>query len=504
MSTKTTHPRITNLAEAIALIIFLIIAISSAVFFFSGDATSGPIQLALFSTAFASILIGLKNGYAWKEIEESISNSIGMAANAIAILFAVGTLIGTWILCGTVPSMVYYGLMLLSPEIFYPSAAIICALVSLSIGSSWTTIATVGVALLGISHALDMSTAITVGAIVSGAYFGDKMSPLSDTTNLAPAVSGSEIFSHIRHMTWVSIPSFLIAVILYAIIGFASDHNATETSNLTVFTDTLNTQFSIGPHLLLPLIILLFMAVKKVPALLAILIGALLGALFAVLFQIDNVLHFFGDSSPNSFAAAVKGIMLVMFNGYTSNSGHEAVDSLLSKGGMSSMTTTVWLVLSAMIMAGVLERIGVLTRMVQALVHVTKGTGSLISATLANSFLMNVLTGEQYISIVLPGQMWREEYKRRKLAAVNLSRCLEDAGTLTSPLVPWTSCGAYIYGVLSLTNFAYIPFCFFNILNPIVSAIYGYLGFTILPLEEKEDKNLKATLPKNTQPSTTD
>lgn len=502
MSTQTIQPRITHLGEAIGLIVFLMVSISTAVFLFSNDATSGPIQLALFATAFVSILIGFKNGYSWKELEASISHSIGLAANAIAILFAVGTLIGTWILCGTVPSMVYYGLQLLSPEIFYPSAIIICALVSLSIGSSWTTIATVGVALLGISHALEMSTAITVGAIVSGSYFGDKMSPLSDTTNLAPAVSGSEIFSHIRHMMWVSIPSLLLAILLYAIIGFVSNHNAISSNNLVVFIDTLKNQFSIGVHLLLPLAILLFMAFKKVPALPAIIIGALLGAVFAALFQMDNVMRFFGDSEQNNVIAAIKGIILVMFNGYSSSSGHEAVDSLLSKGGMASMATTVWLVLSAMIMAGVLERIGVLARLVQALVNVTKGTGSLISATLANSFLMNVLTGEQYISIVLPGQMWREEYKRRKLAAINLSRCLEDAGTLTSPLVPWTSCGAYIYGVLGLTSFAYIPFCFFNIINPILSAIYGYLGFTIAPLDESEQGKSETTFTKNMQPDT--
>lgn len=473
-----------NLKETLAIISVLIFTICIAVFLFRDNPTGGPIQLALTFTAFIGILVGFKNGVAWKEIEQSISDSVGIATTAIFILFCVGALIGTWILSGTVPSMIYYGLHFLSPAIFFPTACLLCAFVSISIGSSWTTMATVGLALVGISSVLGLSIPITVGAIVSGSYFGDKMSPLSDTTNLSPAVAGSELFAHIRHMAWVSIPSFIIALVLYTVIGLSMSTTSTSAIELDVFTDALQGRFDIGLHLLIPLLILLYMAFKRIPALPTIFTGALIGALFALIFQNQVILDFANDSGGSQLMALIKGISKVMFDGYTADTGVEVIDKLLNRGGMSSMTQTVWLVLSAMLMAGVFSSIGIFETVATALIRITKKTGSLIMVTLSNCFLMNLIAGEQYIAIIVPGQIWNKEYKRRGLAAVNLSRCLEDAGTLTSPLVPWSTCGAYIYGVLGLTSFAYIPFCFFNIINPIISAIYGYTGFTILTNEE--------------------
>ena len=488
----TKQARQVSLVESLLVIAILITTIFSSVFLFKDNSTGGPIQLSLTFTAFVGILLGFKNGLTWKAIEEEIGKSVGLAANAVFILFCVGALVGTWILSGTVPSMIYYGLKILSPDIFYPTAALICAFVSISIGSSWTTIATVGIALFSIGNLLGLSNAVTVGAIISGAYFGDKMSPLSDTTNLAPAVAGSELFSHIRHMAWVSIPSFIIAVLLYALVGFFlapdASHAIIELSSLT---SALNKQFVLGVHLLIPLLILLIMAYKRIPALPTIFTGALIGAVFALIFQRQAIVDFANLSDTGTSLVLAKGIMQAMFDGYVANTGVTSIDKLLSKGGMWSMASTVWLILSAMLMAGVLTSIGVLNKLVESLTTFVKSTASLISTTLANAFMMNILTGEQYISIVLPGQVWREEYKRRQLAAVNLSRCLEDAGTLTSPMVPWTTCGAYIYGVLNLTSFAYIPFCFFNIINPLISAIYGYTGFTILT----EEKNTQEVLP---------
>jgi Na+:H+ antiporter, NhaC family len=473
-----------NLGESLALIGVLILCISSAVLLFSDYPTGGPIQLALTFTAFIGILLGFKNGTPWKHIEGSISASVAVAANAIFILICVGALVGTWIMSGTVPTMIYYGLHFLSPEIFFPTACLLCAIVSLTIGSSWTTMATVGLALVGICNVLGLSIPITVGAIVSGSYFGDKMSPLSDTTNLSPAVAGSELFSHIRHMAWVSVPSFLISLTLYTIIGLMSDVPASSAIELDSFTYALQNQFDIGLHLLIPLLILLYMAFKRVPAFPTIFTGALIGALFAVIFQPQVVLDLANTQDTHVAIATIKGVSTAMYGGFSSDSGVEVVDKLLSRGGMSSMVMTVWLILSAMLMAGVFSSIGIFDTIARALVKFTKTTGSLIAVTLSNSALMNVIAGDQYVSIIVPGQIWRKEYERRQLAAVNLSRCLEDAGTLTSPLVPWTTCGAYIYGVLGLTTFAYIPFCFFNIINPIISAIYGFTGFTILSDEE--------------------
>ncbi len=473
-----------NLSESLTVITVLIGCISTAVLLFRDDPTGGPIQLALTFTAFIAMLTGFKNGVPWKTMEKSIADSVGVATTAIFILFCVGALVGTWILSGTVPTMIYYGLLLLSPLIFFPTACLLCAFVSLSIGSSWTTMATVGIALMGISSVLGLSIPITVGAIVSGSYFGDKMSPLSDTTNLAPAVAGSELFPHIRHMIWVSVPSFLIALVLYTVLGLSMASTSTSAIDLHVFTNALTGHFNIGLHLLLPLLVLLYMAYKRIPALPAIFFAALLGAVFALLFQTKMVLALANDSTAHTGIALAEGIARAMFAGYQAETGVAAIDKLLSRGGMWSMAQTVWLILSAMLMAGVFSSIGVFDRIANSLLGITRKTGSLILVTLSNSVLMNLIAGDQYISIVVPGQIWRKEYQRRGLAAVNLSRCLEDAGTLTSPLVPWNTCGAYIYGVLGLASFAYIPFCFFNIINPVISAIYGYTGFTILNSEE--------------------
>jgi NhaC family Na+:H+ antiporter len=473
-----------KLSESLLVISVLVICISTSVFLFNDDPTGGPIQLALTFTAFIGMLMGFKNGVPWKEMERSIAESVGVATTAIFILFCVGALVGTWIMSGTVPTMIYYGLHFLSPEIFYPTACLLCAIVSLTIGSSWTTMATVGLALIGICDVLGLSIPLTAGAIVSGSYFGDKMSPLSDTTNLSPAVAGSELFAHIRHMAWVSVPSFILALILYAVIGLSMDAPATSAIELDTFTNALEARFSIGLHLLIPLLILLFMAFKRIPALPTIFTGALIGALFAALFQSQVVMDLANDPNSHESIMLLKGIMKALFEGYSSSTGVEVVDKLLNRGGMGSMTTTVWLILSAMLMAGVFASIGIFDCIASALMNITKKTGSLIMVTLSNCFLMNLIAGDQYISIIVPGQIWRKEFERRRLAAVNLSRCLEDAGTLTSPLIPWTTCGAYLYGVLGLTSFAYIPFCFFNIINPILSAIYGYTGFTIFTEDE--------------------
>jgi NhaC family Na+:H+ antiporter len=396
-----------------------------------------------------------------------------------------GSLIGTWILSGIVPTMIYYGLKILNPTFFYPLAAIICSIVALATGSSWTTAGTVGVALIGIAAALGLNVAIAAGAILSGAYFGDKLSPLSDTTNLAPAMAGTDLFTHIRHMLWTTIPSMTIAVLLYFIIGLFSG-TSVQVQSLDSIFQALEGSFNIGWYLLIPPAIIIVMLAKKVPALPALLIGALIGGIFAVIFQQETVLKFVGETGHTKPVALLKGFWTAMFGGYVASTGTPAMDDLLTRGGMADMLNTVWLIISAMTFGGAMETTGILHRLARGILSVAKSTGSLIASTVGTSIGMNVIASDQYIAIVIPGRMYREEYERRKLQPKNLSRTLEDAGTLTSPMVPWNTCGAFMATTLGVATLAYLPFYFLGMLNPIIAIIYGYTGFTI----EKEDNSV--------------
>jgi len=404
---------------------------------------------------------------------------------AVLILLVVGSLIGTWILAGVVPTMIYYGLQILSPGIFYAAACVICSLVALATGSSWTTASTIGIALVGIATAQDLHLGLTAGAIISGAYFGDKMSPLSDTTNLAPAMAGTDLFTHIRHMMWTTTPSLILAIILFAAAGWMG-RRPENAQNLDEILGALDASFSITPWLLLPALLVIVLVVRKMPAFPALLIGALVGGLFAITFQQTAVLTFVGETALPRWVALLKGFWIALFDGFRLESGNQALDDLLSRGGMSSMLNTVWLIISAMMFGAVLETTGMLARIAASILTFVRGTGSLIVATLGTSLGMNILASDQYIAIVLPGRMFRAEYARRGLAPKNLSRALEDAGTLTSALVPWNTCGAFMAQTLGVATFAYAPFCFFNLINPLVSAAYGLTGFTIEKLDESE------------------
>ncbi|WP_461536817.1 Na+/H+ antiporter NhaC [Spongorhabdus nitratireducens] len=476
-----------SLVDALLPVITLVCLLSLAVYLFSDDSSYGPNQIALLLCAGIAALVGLKNGHKWKDIEAGINKGINISLGAILILLAVGSLIGTWILSGTVPTMIYLGLKLLSPELFYAAACAMCALVAISIGSSWTVAGTIGIGLMGIATGLGMSPAITAGAVISGAYFGDKLSPLSDTTNLAPAVAGSELFSHIRHMLWTTVPSLAIALVLFLFIGF-SEESVSSSSELNALINDLDQQFNLGWHLLIPMAVLLFMAVKKVPAFPTILVGAVLGGIFAVIFQPQAIANLAGGSEDLSPAlATLKGVWIAFFDGYSSDTGNAVLDDLLSKGGMSGMLNTVWLIMCAMTFGGVLEKLGLLERLVRSALNLARSTGSLVVTTMATCIGTNIITADQYISVILPGRMYRAEFKRRKLAAVNLSRTLEDAGTISSPLIPWNTCGAYMAATLGVATFAYLPFAFFNLANLVLAAVYAYAGFKILPLEDEED-----------------
>ncbi|NMH65678.1 Na+/H+ antiporter NhaC [Shewanella salipaludis] len=476
-----------TLLDALIPILALISMLIASVYLFSSDSSSGANQIALILAACIAIVIGVKNGYSWAEMEQGIVRSIGVATGALLILFSVGSLIGTWILAGTVPTMIYYGMQILNPDYFYAACCLLCAVVALSIGSSWTVAGTLGIALIGISQAMGLNIEMTAGAIISGAYFGDKMSPMSDTTNLAPAVAGTDIFSHIKHMTWTTIPSILLALLGFLFLGLRGSAREVQT-DLDVTLSLLEQNYHPGPELLLPLLVVLFLAYKKMPAFPTVILGTLAGAVCAVLFQFDGILSFVNDDSLLPAVALIKGIWIAMFDGYTANTGDKVLDSLLSRGGMGSMVNTVWLILCAMAFGGVMEVTGLLGRILKSILKLVTGSGSLIITTLGCCIGANIITADQFIAIVLPGRMLKLEYTKRGLAPVNLSRALEDSATLTSPLVPWNTCGAYMSSTLGVATLAYLPFAFFNLICPLISAAYAYFNIKIkmLPVGEAD------------------
>lgn len=473
-----------SLSQALIPVAVLVALLSFSVYLFGEDASYGPNQIALCFGAAVAAAIGWRNGLNWPAIEDAIVAGITISLKPILILFSVGVLIGTWILSGTVPTMIYYSLLILDPSIFYAASCVICGLIALSIGSSWTVAGTVGIALIGAAAGLGLSLEITAGAIISGAYFGDKMSPLSETTNLAPAVAGTDLFSHIGHMVWTTIPSIVIALILYVILGLNIDTSASA-DDLAITLRLIQENFTINPLMLLPVGALLFMANKRLPPIPTILAGAALAIVLALVFQGQALAAMAGDS-PNQALGVFKGIWQTLFDGFVLNSGNSTLDDLMTRGGMSSMLNTVWLILCAMVFGAAMDYTGLLQRLVQTTLSFVHSTGSLIATTIGTCIGANIITSDQYIAIVLPGRMYKQEYADRELDPKNLSRTLEDAATMTSPLIPWNTCGAYMSGTLGVATFAYLPFCFFNLICPIVAMIYGFMQFKIAPLEDEE------------------
>ncbi len=467
-----------NLLDSLIPVVSLISMLALSVYVFGADSSSGPNQIVLTLGAAIAAIIAVKNGHRWADILEAIVSGISTAMAAILILLSVGALIGTWLMSGTVPSLIYYGLELMNPQLFYAAACVICCIASLAIGSSWTVAGTLGVALIGVALGLGLSAPIAAGAIVSGAYFGDKMSPLSDTTNLAPAVAGTDLFTHIRHMVWTTTPSITLALVLFVIIGLAAEPTADDVA-LASLRDTLDLVFNITPLALIPLAVVFYMAYKKMPPLPTILLGALLGGVLAMLLQPDVVLAYANSPSLSVGLAMTKGVWMSLYDGYVASTGVVTVDDLLSAGGMSSMLTTIWLVITALSFGAVLEHAGMLQRLIASAVKSAKSTGALVTTVVLSCIGINIVAADQYISIVLPGKMYRAEFARRGIEPKNLSRILEDSGTLTSPLVPWNTCGAYMAAALGVPTIAYLPFAFFNLINPLVSIIYGFTGFTI-------------------------
>ena len=459
------EPRRPGLPIALIPVAFLVGALWLAVVHLREHELSTHIPL-IFGAAVAAI-VALALGHRWKAIEEGMVKGIGLAMNAILILMVIGLLVATWIQAGIVPAMIAYGLDLLSPPVFLTAACVICALVSLATGSSWSTAATVGIALIGVGEGLGIPRPMVAGAIISGAYFGDKMSPLSDTTNLAPAMAGARLFDHVRHMVFTTGPSLVVALVAFTLLGIGRGGEM-DTSKVDAIRTAIESSYVVSPLLLLPPLLVIAMVILRLPALPALLGGVVLGGVLAWAVQ--------GNEPGAILAAAYDGVKL--------ESGSELVDKLLSRGGLSSMFSTVALIICALSFGGVMEKAGMLEAIAGAILRLARGVGGLVAATLVTCMGMNVLASDQYLAIVVPGRMYREAYEKKGLAPRNLSRALEDSGTLTSVLIPWNTCGAFMIATLDLDPWTYVPFCFLNLLNPVISAFYGFTGITMKKLEE--------------------
>ncbi|GHE86924.1 Na+/H+ antiporter NhaC [Thalassotalea profundi] len=476
-----------SLVDAFIPIVSMLLLLSLSVFYFGNDSSSGPNQIALLISAGVATLIGLKNGFKREEIEQGIVKGISITLGAILILFAVGSLIGTWLLSGTVPTMIYYGLQILNPDLFYVSCSLICAVVAISIGSSWTVAATIGVALMGVANGLDASLPISAGAIISGAYFGDKLSPLSDTTNLSAAVAGTELFSHIRNMLWSTLPAFILSLIAFFFLGFNTSASLDD-QRIPQLMNNLENEFFIAWYLLIPLFLTLLLAIRKFPAFPAIGLGALVGGIFAVLFQQELVMSL-ADKSLSVLSANITVVWRVMFEGFELSTKDAAFNDLLSGGGMGSMLNTIWLIITAMTFGAIMEKVGLLQIIVDRLLALSNKVSSLIISTIFTAFGTNCIAADQYISIVIPGRMFKDSYQQRGLAPENLSRALEDGGTVTSVLVPWNTCAAYMQSVLLVNPLEYAIFCIFNWLTPLIGVISALVGFKVKTLIKPLSKN---------------
>lgn len=451
---------------------------------YGDNALGGANQIALLFAATLAGFIAIYNGYSWKDILNGITKSITSALPALIILLLIGALAGTWLISGVVPAMIYYGLDILNPTIFLVASCLICSIVSIATGSSWSTVATVGVALLGIGKALGIGDGLIAGAIISGAYFGDKMSPLSDTTNLAPAMAGTDLITHIKYMTFTTVPSIVLTLIIFLIIGLFFDGSGTV-DQVTTLKTAIASKFNITPWLFLVPVAVIILIVKKVPAIPALFFGSLLGGIFAIIFQPDLISSLSGET--NFFKASYKMVIDAMTTDVAVVTENELVNELLSSGGMAGMLNTIFLIITAMIFGGVMEKCGMLKRITQSIIKLAKSTGSLIATTASSCIIFNVTASDQYLAIVVPGRMFAEEYRDRKLHPKVLSRTLEDSGTVTSALIPWNTCGAYHSGVLGIATGDYFMYCFFNLISPVMTMLFGFLGIKIAKLKEKEN-----------------
>jgi NhaC family Na+:H+ antiporter len=472
-----------TLLDALVPLVTLAVLIGGSLLLFGLDALDGPVQVALILCCMVASLVALKNGHTLEAVHKAGQGALASVTSAIFILLAVGALIGVWNMSGTIPTLVYYGIQVLSPTWYYAASALICGVVALTIGSSWTTAGTIGVGLVGIASMLDVSTAITAGAVISGAYLGDKTSPLSETTILTSQVVDVDVYTHIKRQVWTSVPAFVIAFVAFLVIGFVRGPETGEGVTDTVELNQLSDIYDINPFNLLPLVLLIYLSYRKTPADLALMLSALFAGVLGAFLQPDIVQAFGGDAGENPVTASVKAVWSAMATGFTMDSGIGDVDRLLSRGGMDSMLLTIWLIIGAVTFGALIDEFGLLRRLIDPLLASAKSTGRLFLTVFGCGFGLNVVAGDQYIALVLPARIFKAEFARRGLAPTNLSRLAADSGTVTSALVPWNSCGAFMGAVLGVPTLSYAVYAIFNWMSPLLSVLYGITGFKIERVE---------------------
>lgn len=481
------QPIITNrrlsLFEALIPIIALVSMLAYNVYIYGDSAVSGSNQFILILGGAIAAIVGFRNKVQYEAMIEEVAKNIKSTSSAILILLMVGALSGTWLLSGVIPTMIYYGMQVLHPTVFLPACVVICAIISVATGSSWTTSATVGIALIGIGSTIGMPLGMVAGAVVSGAYFGDKLSPLSDTTNLASAMAGTDLFTHIRYMLYTTVPTLVLSLIIFVFLGLAqtTTGNAEDTAVLTAITDT----FNVSPWLFLVPGIVILMIIRKTDPLIALLAGTLLGGLFALIFQ-PNLVAKIGGGETLDFVSAYTGVMNSITVQTSIETSNSVLNDLFSAKGMQGMMGTIWLILCAMVFGGIMEAIGALTRITDALLKTFNSVFGLFASTVASCLALNITASDQYLAIVVPGKMFSKAYGDRNLAPENLSRTLEDSATVTSVLVPWNTCGAYQASVLGVSTFSYLPYAFFNIISPFMTLIFAAFSIKIRQLRERK------------------
>jgi NhaC family Na+:H+ antiporter len=479
MTQEAAAPRAPSMLDALIPVGTLVVLIGLTIGLFGTDATGGPLQVALFSSALVAGAVAFKNGHTAAQVRDAAIGGVSSALGAVYILLGVGALIGAWNMAGTIPTVIYYGVGLLSEDWFYPATAIVCGLVGLAIGSSWTTAATLGVAFVALAPLVGADPVIAAGAVISGAYFGDKMTPISETTVLVPSMVGNVTTQeHIGAMVRTSGPAVILALAGFTLLGLLTPPSGNTFDPSTV-QRALASEFSITLLNLLPLVMLILLSLRRAPPFLSIFASALFAAILAVFTQPEAVAAFVDDTSKGPLGTALTAIYSALATGFVSSTGNEAIDTLFSRGGMASMLNTIWLVLGALSFAAIMESAGFLERLVRPIVTSAKSTGRLIASVIGTCIGLNIIAGDQYVAIVMPSRVYRLEFAQRGIAPRMLSRAVEDSGTVTSPLVPWNSCGAYMAGVLGVATVAYLPFCFFNLLSPVISLFYGFTGINI-------------------------
>jgi NhaC family Na+:H+ antiporter len=468
-------PQPPSTTEAIVPIASLILLVALSFLLFGDAGAEGPNQVALTVAAMIAVFIAWRRGHSLDSLREAAVASVGTGIGAIFILFAVGALIGTWAMSGTLVAMVYYGLQLLSPNFFYVTVCFICALVSASIGSSWTVAGTIGIGFIGIAINMDLSPAITAGAVISGAYFGDTTSPLSDSANLAAAAAGVDLYKHVKETLLTSVPALVIALAVFFLFGRPGDFDASAK------IEAIRASFDISLWLFLPLVAVIVMAALRWPPFTTIFIGALVGGVLAAIVAPARVIVY-ADASPGTWSAIaiVKGVWLALADGYSASTGNAAIDRLATRGGMASMLNTIWLIITALAFGGVVEKAGMLDRLIAPIVEKAKSGGRLVATLVASVFGTNVVTADQYIAIVLPGRMFKDAFVRRGYEPFVLSRTIGASGTPTSAIVPWNSCGAYMAATLGVSTLAYAPFAVFSIASPLLAIAFAVLGIRMV------------------------